>query len=353
VLVLPADHLPIATGQTYILLYQDRALNSGSSSLFAVGPPTKGEAGEHRRSARHSPTSMGTGPVRDQHALGGGGAVTTTVPDCRELSLKALALISDTHQSLTASCWSLLGRDHSLPVKISGGIVVATNQDTSVVEQTLAGKFGALLTERAQSWEPERLAKNAADRRDVVERFDPAAIVQPGDRLDPFLLLDEAGDEISLDSLVADGPAVLLFFRFGECPACNIALPHYDAELRPALDRAGVRLVAVSPQLPERLAAFRARRGLALDVASDPDNTLARRLGISFVPSAIPVGPPPRGWVGELTGTGTWELPQPAVLVIEPDHTIRALLVSPDWLDRPEVGEILDLLSPAVRQRAA
>ena len=67
--------------------------------------------------------------------------------------------------------------------------MVATNQDTSVIEQTLAEKFSALLTERAQSWEPERLAKNASDRRDVVERFDPAAIAQPGDRLEPFFLL--------------------------------------------------------------------------------------------------------------------------------------------------------------------
>lgn len=220
-------------------------------------------------------------------------------------------------------------------------------------QDSLAGQFAGLIAEREKSWDPARLAKNAADRRELVERFDPAAVAQPGERLEAVGLIDAAGEEIELDELVKNGPAVLLFFRFGECPACNIALPHYDRRLRPALEAAGLSLLAISPQLPDRLQAFKERQQLGLRLASDPGNRLARRLGITFLPSPIPEGPPPADWIGELTGTGTWELPQPSVLVLERDLTIRSLHVSPDWLNRPEAEEILGWAIPHKDRQAA
>ena len=70
---------------------------------------------------------------------------------------------------------------------------------------------------------------------------------QPGDAVTPFTLIDTAGNPLHLSRLVADGPAVLVFFRFATCPACNIALPHYGEHLAPALRAMNVPLVAVSP----------------------------------------------------------------------------------------------------------
>lgn len=172
---------------------------------------------------------------------------------------------------------------------------------TSFQPDGLAAQFAALHAERAKSWEPARLADNLAQRRALVSLFDPSRIAQAGEQLEPFVLVDDGGDDLPLDHLVAHGPALLIFFRFGECPACNIALPYYDRRLVPALVAAGVAVVAVSPQSPDRLRAFRERAGLSVQLASDPENRLARRLGITFRPSRIPDGPPPAGWVGELT----------------------------------------------------
>ncbi len=65
-----------------------------------------------------------------------------------------------------------------------------------------------------------------------------------------------------------------------------------------------------------------------------------RLLGIIFLPDDRP-SPPPAGWIGEVTGAGSWELPQSAVLVIGPGRVTQSLQVIPDWLDRPESDEIL------------
>jgi len=219
---------------------------------------------------------------------------------------------------------------------------------------SLTAQFQALHAERERSWEPEKLRRNVEQRRALVAAFDPAKVVRAGDRVEPFTLELSTGGRVDLDSLVADGPVALVFFRFAGCPACNIALPHYDRTLRPALEAAGIRLVAVSPHLPEKgLDAIRERHGLGFAVAADRGNALGRRFGLTFVPHDDP--PAPEGddnWIGALTGTGSWELPQPAVIVIGRDHVVRFADVSPDWLVRSEAPAVLAAVATPERVAA-
>ncbi|WP_404710950.1 peroxiredoxin-like family protein [Sphingomonas sp. MMS24-J13] len=207
-------------------------------------------------------------------------------------------------------------------------------------DDSLNTQFRRLQQERELSWPAEQLAANAAQRRALLAAFDAEAVVKPGDRLDPFDLVGSRGEAITLDGIVADGPAILIFFRYAGCPADNLALPYYDRHLTAA---AGVPVVAISPQIPERLDAIRERHDLRLVVASDPDNRLANRLGLTFTPIETFMLPP-AGWIGEITGTGSWELPQTSVLIVDRDRIVRFVAVSPDWLDRVEAPEILAAL---------
>jgi hypothetical protein len=45
--------------------------------------------------------------------------------------------------------------------------------------------------------------------------------------------------------------------------------------------------------------------------------------------------------MGQVTGTGTWELPMPTVVLVDRDRTVRFADVSPDWLVRTEAETIL------------
>lgn len=221
--------------------------------------------------------------------------------------------------------------------------------------ETLTAKFEALHAERQKSWEPEKLQRNVDQRRALVAAYDADRVVRPGDKVEPFTLEWSQGGTVDLDALTARGPVALLFFRFAGCPACNIALPHYDEALRPSLDAAGITLVAVSPHLPERgLDEIRQRHRLNHAVASDRGNALGRRFGLTFVPHdnpAIPQGDD--SWIGALTGTGTWELPQPAIILIDRDHIVRFVDISPDWLRRTEADTVLASLADARLQSAA
>lgn len=210
--------------------------------------------------------------------------------------------------------------------------------------KSLKDRLADLHAERVRTWDPAALKINVDQRRTLVEIADPAQWVQVGDRLDPFVLRDVEGGDLPLEALIWRGPAVLVFFRFAGCPACNIALPYYEEALAPGLRDLGATLVAVSPQVPERLGEIKTRHGLSFKVASDPDNALGRRFGILYTADEASQAAQRAkgGFIGDTTGTGTWELPQPAVVVIDHERVVRFVDVSPDWLVRTEADPVLD-----------
>jgi len=222
----------------------------------------------------------------------------------------------------------------------------------SPASASLAARFAALQAERERTWAPAQLAANAGQRAGLIAAHNPAAHPAPGTDIAPFTLIQADGGTLTSAALLAGGPAVVVFFRFGGCPACNIALPYYEERLWPALKAAGIRLVAISAQTPVDTGIV-LRNGLTFPVTTDPDYTLARRLGITFFPEAQPEIAPGTDWIGATLGTHSWEMTQPAVLVLNADGTLRHMAVSPDWLDRPEAENILAHVPEVTGARAA
>lgn len=218
--------------------------------------------------------------------------------------------------------------------------------------KTLAERYAELQAEREKTWKPEQLARNADQRRILVERHEPGVLPQPGDSLAPFTLIDQDGNAVTRDDLIASGPAVLVFFRFAGCPACNLALPYYNETLWPQLRSAGIPLVAVSAQNPVDRGIID-RHGLGFPVAADPDYALSRALGITFLPEEQPKVNPGENWIGATLGTNSYEIDQPAVLILDQGGTVRWFDVSPDWLARTESGAILAHLPEASARAAA
>lgn len=208
---------------------------------------------------------------------------------------------------------------------------------------SLRQRLADLHAERVRTWDPAALKINIDQRQTLVDQADPARWVKAGDRLATFTLEEVDGERLTLESLTTQGPAVLIFFRFAGCPACNIALPYYRDALAPALARLGATLTAVSPQVPERLVEIKRRHNLPFNVATDRDNALGRRFGVLYTADeATQASSRAKGsFIGDTTGTGTWELPQPAVVVIGQDGVVKFADVSPDWLVRTEAEPVI------------
>jgi peroxiredoxin len=210
------------------------------------------------------------------------------------------------------------------------------------------------------SEQSEQLKAVAAERlpSEVLEVFDrsiqnfldqgvPAESIKAGDTLEPFTLDDATSTPISLDQIVETGPVVIVFYRGGWCPYCNLALRTYQHELLPQLAEFGAGLVAVSPQSPDQSLSTAEKAGLEFTVLSDPGSRLAQRIGIAFQQAEdVLAAQRTLGLdLAQVNAEGATRLPRPTVLIVDQRCTVRFVDVQPDYTARTEVADIVAALA--------
>jgi len=214
------------------------------------------------------------------------------------------------------------------------------------MNSTLQQQAEQLQADSAGQLPADVLETFARDREALIHRG-AGDTVKAGDLLEDFTLPDATGSELSLSELVTDGPAVLVFYRGGWCPYCNLALRHYQSELVPELSRYDARLVAITPQKPDESLSTAEKHGLEFPVLTDAGLRFADGLGIVFEPSAetqtaqLKLGLD----VTEGNAEGSTRLPMPTVLVVDSDRVVRFADVHPDYATRTEVPAILAALA--------
>ena len=166
-----------------------------------------------------------------------------------------------------------------------------------------------------------------------------------GDAAPDFELPDARGGNVTLAGLRSDGPVVLVFYRGAWCPYCNLQLRAFQAALAD-IHAAGASLVAVSPQTPDNSLTLAEQAALEFPVLSDVGNTVARSYGLVFALGAA--DRELHGGVGidlaASNGDATWELPAPAVFVVDADGTIRYASIAGDYRWRVGPDEVLAAL---------
>jgi peroxiredoxin len=220
---------------------------------------------------------------------------------------------------------------------------------------SVQGRLDALQAERDATWTAEQLVAHAALRQSLEDEAGRRRLVRQGDVVAPFELPEVDGGTVVLDELLATGPVVLIFFRFEGCPACNAAWSAYRESLSPALRELGAHLVAVSPQVPERLVAIKRRLDADFLIAADPEATLIHRFGIGFAPAEEEreqlraEGKD----IGAILGTESWDLPYPTAVVVGQDRVVRFADVHPNWMVRTESSTIIDVVTALLAEDPA
>jgi peroxiredoxin Q/BCP len=101
--------------------------------------------------------------------------------------------------------------------------------------------------------------------------------LQPGDEAPDFTLPDDRGGEVTLSQL-RGGRVIVYFYPAAMTSGCTTQACDFSDSLD-ALQAAGVSVLGISPDPPDRLAEFRERDGLTITLLSDPDNQVLTRWG--------------------------------------------------------------------------
>jgi len=192
----------------------------------------------------------------------------------------------------------------------------------------------------------------AEDKRVIEQAARDLAMAMPdpglevGETAPEFSLPNAFGRQVSLQSMLSEGLVVLTFYRGAWCPYCNLQLRGLKQSL-PYFEQAGARLVAVTPQQPDKSREQVEKDGYPFEILSDLDDRVmkAYRLYFEVPDDLIDIYKNRLSMdLAEYNGEGRYVLPVPATFIIDREGVVRAAFADVDYRKRVEPSAILEAL---------
>ncbi|KAL7923802.1 thioredoxin-like protein [Trichoderma austrokoningii] len=197
----------------------------------------------------------------------------------------------------------------------------------------------------AQASMPKTAKKIIADARaSVGKQFDAKATIQPGQKMPEFALSDARGVSVSSVDLLAKGPLLIVFYRGGWCPFCNLTLRAYQQRLEDFKAR-GVTLVAITPEQPDSSLSTAEKNELQFPVLTDDGLELARKLNITWEQPKELVELMKDGMGNDLKkrhGNDSHDQVVPTTLLVDQEGVVRNIFAEADWATRLEPQEAVN-----------
>ena len=143
------------------------------------------------------------------------------------------------------------------------------------------------------------------------------------------------GKSTKLEELYSDQPIVLVVYRGGWCPFCNIHLAQLQ-DIQDEIISSGYKIIGISPDAVDGLKASIDKQNLKYEVYSDADMSASQALGIAYqAPSRNQ-----KLLESASNGKNPGYLPVPSVFVIDKSGDILFEYINPNYKVRI-TGELL------------
>jgi len=164
--------------------------------------------------------------------------------------------------------------------------------------------------------------------------------IKVGTSLPKITLRTAADQPFDLNASIAKKPAVLVFYRGGWCPFCNLQMAQLR-DVQPQLEKLGYQLLAVSTDHPQELDKSTQKQELKYTLLSDSKMQASQALGIAFEVDEATVSKYKGAGLDleKVSGERHHLLPVPSVFVVGTDGIINFSYVNPNYKVRlaPEV----------------
>ena len=209
------------------------------------------------------------------------------------------------------------------------------------------------------------LREQFAERKELIAKYVPPAaqsvharaiadlktsgiesgVLQLGSIAPDFELRDQNGKLTSRANLLTAGRLVICFFRGRWCPFCVGQLEAMQQVL-PQISAAGANLVGVSPQIVQQNYFMADQHRLGFPLLSDTGNRVARQFRLVYRVPEEQEAIYRRAFVNLplVNGGDSWQLPIPAVYVLDSDGSVLLAEANADYTERPEPAQIVQFL---------
>ncbi|MFK8026624.1 MAG: peroxiredoxin-like family protein [Gammaproteobacteria bacterium] len=168
--------------------------------------------------------------------------------------------------------------------------------------------------------------------------------INVGDYAPEFTLVNAVGDYVSLYDQLEKGPVVLVWYRGGWCPYCNLQLQHIQMKLL-EIHQAGGQVIAISPELPDKTMTTKERHMLEFQVLSDTNNNVADRYKLAYtVPDYVVDHYDLSSKLNAHNGDEENRLPLAVTYVIARSGIVEYAFLDADYKNRATPEEIITVL---------
>jgi peroxiredoxin len=171
----------------------------------------------------------------------------------------------------------------------------------------------------------------------VAEDISPILI---GETLPNANFQNPKGEYVQLKALLEEKPTVLVFYRGGWCPYCNVQLSGL-VEIEEDVLELGYQIVAISPDDYKNLQSTIENNSTKYKLLSDPNGKFIKEIGIAFkTSSSLKEYITGKGQKGETSPV----MPAPTVMIVDKKGVIKFEYINPNYKERISGKMLLSVL---------
>ncbi len=149
------------------------------------------------------------------------------------------------------------------------------------------------------------------------------------------------GSQVNLKEWASGSPSILVFYRGGWCPYCNMQLIELE-DIKEDLNALGYKLAAISPDAFDKIEGTVTKNKVGYDVFSDAENVFAQDLGIAFERKRRKKKKE-NFQVDVNVGQKKSLLPVPSIFFLDGDGKVVMHYINPDYKTRLPSSQLLKM----------
>lgn len=213
----------------------------------------------------------------------------------------------------------------------------------------LMSAFATLIVSGSAAAQASKESETLSDR--VAPDAEDIHPILVGMKVPNVTLTSVEGKPVKLYSLLEKKPTVLVFYRGGWCPYCNMQLSGLH-EIEDEALRLGYQIVAVSADRPENIEKSIEKHGLRYTLLSDSAKTAAKAFGLAFRVDEKTLEAYKKFGIDLTAASGINDhvLPVPAVFIVRKNGEIVFEYVNPNYKVRLNSQVLLAILKAENKQ---
>lgn len=173
--------------------------------------------------------------------------------------------------------------------------------------------------------------------------------LKTGHKFEDAELTNIDGNSVKLHDYFNDNDFLVVnFYRGGWCPYCNLELKALQGIVGELKDL-NASLIAISPQTPDNSLTTKEKNELEFEVLSDIGSKVSKNIGLVFslADELKPIYEKFGIDIPSSNGDDSFDLPMPAIYVINKDKEIVFSFIDEDYTKRCEPNDIIEAIKKA------